>query len=84
MKKQHNSLDRKVQLILSKDLGDPDELKSDEKYADVEGLNALKEDDVSSGDAEEGQLLKVYVYINIKECGVLKNKKYHLDLYFLF
>ena len=58
MKKQSNSLDRKVKLILSKDLGDPDELKPDERSSDEEnGLNTVKEDEVSS--AEEGTLLKV-------------------------
>ena len=58
MKKQSDSLDRKVKLILSKDLGDPDELKPDERSSDDEnGLNTVKEDEVSS--AEEGTLLKV-------------------------
>ena len=36
MKKQGDSLDRKVKLILSKDLGDPDELRQDEKSSDDE------------------------------------------------
>ena len=58
MKKQSDSLDRKVKLILSKDLGDPDELKPDDRSSDDEnGLNTVKEDEVSS--AEEGTLLKV-------------------------
>ena len=58
MKKRSNSLDRKVTLILSKDLGDPDELKPDERSSDEEsGLNTVKEDEISS--AEEGTLLKV-------------------------
>ena len=58
MKKQSDSLDRKVTLICSKDLGDPDELKLDERSSDEEnGLNAVKEDDLSS--AEDGTLLKV-------------------------
>ena len=58
MKKQSDSLDRKVKLILSKDLGDPDELRQDEKSSDDEnGLNTVKEEDLSS--AEDGTLLKV-------------------------
>ena len=58
MKKQGDSLDRKVKLILSKDLGDPDELRQDEKSSDDEnGLNTVKEEDLSS--AEDGTLLKV-------------------------
>ena len=58
MKKQSDSLDRKVKLILSKDLGDPDELKADEPSSDEEqGLNTVKEEDISS--AEDGTLLKV-------------------------
>ena len=62
MKKQSDSLDRKVKLILSKDLGDPDELKADEPSSDEEqGLNTVKEEDISS--AEDGTLLKV---INLK------------------
>ena len=57
-KKRSDSLDRKVTLILSKDLGDPDELKPDERSSDEEsGLNTVKEDEISS--AEEGTLLKV-------------------------
>ena len=62
MKKQSDSLDRKVKLILSKDLGDPDELKADEQSSDEEqGLNTVKEEDISS--AEDGTLLKV---LNLK------------------
>ena len=62
MKKQSDSLDRKVKLILSKDLGDPDELKADEPSSDEEqGLNTVKEEDISS--AEDGTLLKV---LNLK------------------
>ena len=58
MKKQSDSLDRKVKLILSKDLGDPDELKLDERSSDEEqGLDTVKEEDISS--AEDGTLLKV-------------------------
>ena len=62
MKKQSDSLDRKVKLILSKNLGDPDELKPDEKSSDDEnGLSTVKEDEISS--AEEGTLLKVVIII---------------------
>ena len=62
MKKQSDSLDRKVKLILSKDLGDPDELKADEPSSDEEqGLNTVREEDISS--AEDGTLLKV---LNLK------------------
>ena len=58
MRKQTDSLDRRVQLILAKDLGDPDELKPDEKSSDDDnGLSTVKEDELSS--AEEGTLLKV-------------------------
>jgi len=58
MRKQSDSLDRKVKLILSKDLGDPDELKPDEHSSDDEpGLDTVKEEDISS--AEDGTLLKV-------------------------
>ena len=90
MKKQSDSLDRKVKLILSKDLGDPDELKADEPSSDEEqGLNTVKEEDISS--AEDGTLLKVlyllqlnfrvigqYIYIYI---GI---KRTHLSIMFYF
>ena len=67
MKKQSDSLDRKVKLILSKDLGDPDELKKDEKSSDDEnGLDTVKEDELSS--AEEGTLLKVNDLLNLMKC----------------
>ena len=60
MKKQSDTLDRKVKLISTKDLADPDELKPDEKCSDDEnGLNTVKEDELSN--AEEGTLLKVII-----------------------
>ena len=60
MKKQSDTLDRKVKLISTKDLADPDELKPDEKSSDDEnGLNTVKEDELSN--AEEGTLLKVII-----------------------
>ena len=73
MKKQSDSLDRKVKLILSKDLGDPDELKADEPSSDEEqGLNTVKEEDISS--AEDGTLLKVIdlklLNFNLKENNI--------------
>ena len=65
MKKQSDSLDRKVKLILSKDLGDPDELKPDVNSSDEEqGLDTVKEEDISS--AEEGTLLKVIYFSSSK------------------
>ena len=64
MRKQPGSLDRKVQLITAKDLGDPDELKDAEATAAAaSGLNAVNEDDSSAGEAEEGTLLKVCSFI---------------------
>ena len=69
MRKRPGSLDRKVQLITAKDLGDPDELKdvtgkdAEAAAAAASGLNAVNEDDSSAGEAEEGTLLKVCLFI---------------------